>query len=55
MQQAIDLFHERHSDILLEIHVTRQPYSWAGDATDADLQGKFVQFSNEKNEDGVSA
>ena len=55
MQQAIDIFHERHSDILLEIDVTRQPYSWAGDATDADLQGKFLQFSNKKNDDGVRA
>ena len=54
MQQAIDLFHERHPDILLEIDVTRQPYSWAGDAADDDLQGRFVQFSNQKNDDGVS-
>lgn len=54
MQQAIDLFHARHPDIRLEINVSRQPYSWAGDATDDDLQGRFLQFSNKKNADGVS-
>ena len=45
MQQAIDLFHERHPDTQLQIAVSRQPYSWAGDNRDEDLQGRFTQFA----------
>ena len=45
MQQAIDLFHERHPDTQLQIAVSRQPYSWAGNNRDEDLQGRFTQFA----------
>lgn len=40
MQKALDVFHERHPDLRVELRVTRRPYSWAGDDRTVE-QGKI--------------
>ena len=45
---AIDEWHKRNPEVLLQIDVTRRPYSWAGDDQEAFRAGKFLEFDSKK-------
>jgi predicted DsbA family dithiol-disulfide isomerase len=50
VQKALDEFHRDHTDVRVELRVTRRPYSWAGDDRTVE-QGKIRYGGEEFNKD----